>query len=119
MLANVKVDPNKLLDTLRENRAKHQTEYDTAVAAYREKAEKALRKRALDVRDGKTLSVQITNLPEPKSFADDYDRAIEMILWSKDDEIVLTERDFRAFVLDEWEWNHAFLAATSIYNGSI
>ena len=116
MLDSVRVDRGKLLDTLKENKAKHAAEYRDAVEKYREAAEKALRKRAIEIRDGKTLRKEVDDLPEPKSFEDDYDRAISMVEWSAEDQLDLDERNFRAWVLDEWEWGRHFAAATSIYN---
>ena len=116
MLAEVRVDRAKLLETLKENKAKHVAEYDSAVEKYREAAEKALRKRAIEIRDGKTLRKEVEDLPEPRSFAGEYDRAIAMVDWSEDEQLSLDEQDFRAFVLDEWNWRGQFAAATSTYN---
>lgn len=115
MLDSVKVDRGKLLSTLQENRAKHVEEYETAVAQYRVEAEKALRKRALAIRDGETLKTGI-DLPEPRSFEADYDRAIAMVDWSTEETIELDEQNFRAFVLDEWHWRGQFVGTTTIYN---
>jgi NOL1/NOP2/fmu family ribosome biogenesis protein len=115
MLESVKVDKGKLMSTLQENRGKHVAEYTTAVEQYRVEAEKALRKRALAIRDGETLKTGI-DLPEPKSFEADYDRAIAMVDWSTESVIELDEQDFRAFVLDEWNWRGQFAGTTSIYN---
>lgn len=115
MLNQVKVERDRLLSTLQENRAKHVEEYTTAVEQYRVEAEKALRKRALEVRDGKTLKTAI-DLPEPRSFEEEYDRAIAMVEWSTEPQIELDEQDFRAFVLDEWNWRGHFAATTSLYN---
>lgn len=116
MLQEVKVDREKLLGTLRENKAKHVAEYESAVEAYRDKAEKALRKRAIEIRDGKTLRKEVDDLPEPRSFVADYDRAIAMVEWSEEGQIVLEEQDFRAFVLDEWNWRGQFAGTTALYN---
>ena len=116
MLDSVKVEKGKLLTTLQENRGKHVAEYDSAVEAYRKAAEKALRKRAIEIRDGETLCKEVDDLPEPRSFAADYDRAIAMVEWSTEETIELDEQDFRAFVLDEWNWRGQFAGTTSLYN---
>lgn len=118
MLDTVKVDRGKLLTALQENKAKHVAEYDEAVTEYRAQAEKALRKRAIEIRDGATLKKEVEDLPAPLSFAKDYDRAIQMVSWSTDETIELDEQAFRAWVLDEWNWRGQFAGTTSIYNHS-
>lgn len=115
MLNEVKVDKTKLLSTLEANKAKHVAEYSDAVDVYRKDAEKALRKRASEVRDGETLSLSI-DLPQPQTFGAEYDRAIAMVEWSEDEFITLDDSDFRAFVLDEWQWGRQFQASTQAYN---
>lgn len=115
MLAEVKVDRAKLLETLKNNRGAHVDEYEEAVQQYRVEAEKALRKRAIEIRDEKTLRTSI-DLPEPVSFSEEYDRAIAMVEWSEEEQITLDEQDFRSFVLDEWTWRGRFAAMTSTYN---
>ena len=116
MLETVKVDRDKLLTTLQENKAKHVDEYNDAIAEYRKQAEKALRKRAIEIRDGETLRKEIDDLPAPLSFVKDYDRAIAMVEWSTESELELDEHAFRAWVLDEWNWRSQFAGTTSVYN---
>jgi hypothetical protein len=116
MLDTVKVEKDRLLSTLEENKAKHVSEYDEAVTEYRAQAEKALRKRASEIRDGGTLRKEIDDLPAPLSFAKDYDRAIQMVSWSTETELELDEQAFRAWVLDEWNWRGQFAGTTSLYN---
>ncbi len=115
MIDSVTVDRDDLLVTLKENKAKHVAEYDEAVTEYRAKAEKDLRKRAIAIRDGETLSTSF-DLPEPRSFEGDYDRAIAMVEWSTPDTLDLDSDTFAAYVLDEWAWGRQFAAATSLYN---
>ena len=119
MMNNIKVDKAKLLETLKENRAKHLAEYTEAVDGYREQAEKALRKRAIEIRDKKTLHTVIDDLPIPRSYVTDYDRAISMVDWSEDSVIELDPSDFASFVLDEWGWRGQFVGTTSMYNSSL
>lgn len=116
MLENVKVDKDRLLATLEENREAHIEEYNTAVAVFREEAVKALRALAKEVakEDGE-LKTNV-EMPIPVSYEKEYDNAIAMVEWSQDDEITLEAHDFKAFVLDEWGWRGHFAAATSHYN---
>lgn len=115
MLGSVKVQKAKLLKALKDNKKKHDADYASGVASYREEAEKALRKRAIEVRDGKTMSTRF-DLPEPRTYSAEYDRAIAMVEWSTEEVLDLDEGDFRAFVLDEWDWKNAFVGSTQVYN---
>lgn len=116
MLETISVAKPKLLKTLKENKAKHVGEYDDAVAVYREKAEKALRKQAIAIRDGVTLAQHVDNLPIPKSFEKEYDHAIAMVEWETRPEIELDESSFKSFILDEWHWHGQFVGSTAAYN---
>lgn len=115
MLEQVKVEKAKLLETLQANRDKHVEAYNSAVANYRAEAVQALLRRVDELQGFKTLKLHF-NLPEPRSFEEDYDRAIAMVEWSTEDEIILSEYDFRAFVLDQWNWREQFTTSTMHYN---
>lgn len=118
MLDKVPVDKGRLLEALEYNKGKHVAEYDEAIVEYRAQAEKALRKRASEIRDGATLKKEVDDLPAPLSFAKDYDRAIQMVTWHTEGTIELDEQAFRAWVLDEWNWRGQFAGTTSLYNHS-
>lgn len=114
MFSSVTVDRERLLATLKENLKTHVVEYDEAVIAYREEASKALRRRANEIKGGDSLDPNI-DLPRPQSYAADYERAISMVEWSVESEVVLDEHEFRCYVLDEWAWKSSFASNTRSY----
>lgn len=121
-----------LLATIRENREKHIQEYKEAVEGYVFEArktlvsqhEKALKKiataydlasRSLDKYDPEKADDTIVlcnsisfNLVAPRCYVDAYDQAIEMLEWDQRDQIELTAKEFRCFVMDRWDWMDDF-----------
>lgn len=112
---SVKVDKNKLLEKLKENRELHKREYDQAVIKHRNEVIAELQKRLRDVEAGEKIDLNF-NLPTPREFLDTFDEAIAMLEWEKDDVIDLDRTDFSRYVLNQWEWRQQFQAATSMYN---
>lgn len=137
----VVVEKSRLLSTLKENRQKHQREYDDAVAGYKQLATERLtdlkskaaskldsnfesiqaRIDAFDPDDGELtdvvtlLSSMTFNLKVPRNHVESYNVAIEMAEWETRDEIELTQRQFQCFVLDDWDWQNEFKALSKTY----
>lgn len=55
------------------------------------------------------------NLTEPITHEADYRRVIMMLEMSVKDEIVISESQFRQYVLDEWQWKSAFDSVVGSY----
>lgn len=106
----------ELLEKLRENRDKHKADYDEAVANYRVAAKDALRAEVKKIDRGEDFSLSF-QLPEPREFLDQYDRAIGMLEMSVDETIELEDHEYEQFVQDNWPWAGQFAAATAFYNG--
>lgn len=139
----VTVKVSDLLAKLKENRQKHQEEYQESVAGYkvlagerlarlREKAESALvanfdriaeKIDEFDPEDEEGLTDQVTlitsmtfNLKVPQDHTRSYDVAIEMAEWETREEIELTQAQFQCFVLDDWEWQQEFKHLNKSYS---
>jgi hypothetical protein len=104
------------LEKLKENRNKHKADYDEAVANYRVAAKEALRAVVKKIDKGEDFNLSF-QLPEPREFLSEYDRAIGMLEMSVDELVELEEHEFDQLVNDSWPWAHQFAAATSFYNG--
>lgn len=100
-MQNITVSKKDLLETLTTKRGEHRSVFDKAQVAYREQV----------------IQTWI-DLPEPKDYTDEFDKAIAMVEWQVGDTIELSERDFQRYVLNQWEWAGAFAATTSTYLGS-
>ena len=120
VVQKITVNKAQLIETLTRNRETHQADFDMAYEGFREKAEAnvaALLERIRLAEHGKPIQLWI-NLEPPTNHVDDYDRAIEMCDWSVDDEIALTELEFRQLVQDDWSWKQQFTASNKLYTGS-
>ena len=142
---NVEVDRKKLIETLELNRTKHIADYEEAMAGYKAillakideafadakkqleaKYEKTKAKVAVftdeDIskqRDSFTLIEGISvEMKVPRSYADQYDAAIDIANWDVKPTLELTHAEFTCFVRDQWEWKSGFEAVSMMYKNS-
>lgn len=113
----VKVVRVDVIAKLKENRATHKATFVEADANYRQVVVDALRARANDVEGGGKIQL-FFELPKPEDHTEDYDTAIAMLEWCKDDLIELDQQEFGMYVLDKWRWELAFAANTMSYSNS-
>lgn len=140
----VEVNRLELIQKLKANLDKHIADYAEAKAGYKAvlsakieeefgKAKKQLvkdRKRALERVSGLTdeqideQSEHITVVPGstvrmavPKSYAKEYQAAIDMATWDVRDSLELTMAEFNCFVRDEWDWKLEFDNVSKMYIG--
>lgn len=116
----VKVDKDKLIETLLGNKETHRQDFEIAWEAFRSRAMDNMEAKlhALKNADRGTRVDIWVNLDPPQDHTDDYERVIEMLKWELEDHILLEERDFRAYVQDEWNWTAGFQASAVQYTGS-
>lgn len=110
----ITVDKDKLLETLRANRAKHHSTYLAAVEVYRRKATALAAEQTELLLRGEIRAI-LVNLPVPEEHTDDYDRVIAMLEWDLGDTYELDEGDFNQYVLDVWGWGQRFFANSTSY----
>lgn len=113
---SITVDKQELLATLQSNLEKHVAEYDETISRYPAAVATALRERADQIEAGKDVNLAF-NLPKPKSYADEYEDAIQMLTWEQKDSVELDQTQFKNLVQDEWHWKDGFAATTQFYNG--
>lgn len=113
-MRSVKINKDKLLAAVRENRTTHIEEYAEAIAAYREAMIDELKDRLDHVEGGGEVDHYI-EVMKPSSHEADYDRVIAMLEFSEDDVIELTSTEFAQYVQDEWAWKREFDAVSSNY----
>lgn len=114
---SIKVDKAKLLDKLRENRAKHSDQFTKAAAGYRAKVIEVLEERLTEARSGKSPNLQFY-LPLPIDQTKAYDRVIGMLEMSLDDVIELEEQEYQKYVMDEWSWSAQATTTNTMYTTS-
>jgi hypothetical protein len=113
---SITANRNELIDKLQTNLAEHQAKVEKAQKNYRQKVMEELERRLADGRNGRPLDVSIfASMPVPRSFAREYEQAIEELRWHTEETIELSSRDFKRFVLDNWDWAPQFAASNSAY----
>lgn len=105
-----------LLAIVKENRAKHASEYETSRAAYQKKLVKYLTKELTRAEKGKKL--QSPDFHPPKRYLKDYDRSIRQLELTIATEVKLDASDFACLVMDEWSWKAAHMASNMFYADS-
>ena len=110
-----------LLRILESNRTKHIKEYNEAredylVATINKLQEALTTHKAMKIDNLKPLKLFID---APISHEQDYDVTIHMVQHHVDETIILTEQEYRAFVLDEWSWKKIWMVSNSSYKSMI
>ena len=143
MSRTVRVNRQKLIETLTENRAKHIHAFNEAMDGYKElalaKIEESFRglneklsarkaeltdkvnkfspETADQFSDHFVLLNSITiPLTVPVSYADAYDAAIDMATFDTREELELSGAEFQCFCRDVWDWSYDFTTTTMNYS---
>jgi hypothetical protein len=108
----VRVEREKVLERMRENRAQHRAIFEAAIEGYRQRVIEVLDQMIADARAGRRIR-QNVGLPEPADHTDDYDLVIDMLELEVEDVIELTQAEFAQYVRDDWGWKGQFYAQTT------
>lgn len=114
-MENIKVNKAELLTTLQTNRTKHRQIFEEACDGYQKAVIKELEAQLKRAKEGIRQSMSIS-IPAPIDQTKEYDRAIAMLKMSVDAEVLLSERDFQCYVLDDWNWKQQFLTSSRAYS---
>lgn len=112
----------ELLEKLKANREKHAEDFKSAMKEYYMATEAAC-KQVLDMlASGKHVNHAnvLKNLHRPVDQTKHYDRIIEMLSLTSDDQIELSQEVFTQIVLDDWDWKSGYEATkmnNSLYLG--
>ena len=112
----VKITKEKLLLALKENRNRHEEEFNTAYAVWLSKSIEVYEFARLEFAAGKKIKVE--ELDQPISHLKEYDRIIEQIDWNEEKVVELDFRQFNQFVRDEWDWMESFKYSSSSSSSS-
>lgn len=115
-MRTVKVNSDRLLETLKENRDKHIAAYNEAMVGFREDAIAAMEKNLNDAKMGGELLLYIHDIIKPVSYEDSYDTIIKMLEFSSESVVELTMQEFSQYVEDKWTWKQSFAETAAIYN---
>lgn len=120
-MRSVKMKKEELLAIVRENKAKHVSEYEEAVNDYKALAIKVMKANLKLANTGDLDKLkEVKAMPTaPVSYENDYNRAARMLELSVEDIIELEDDVFNQLVLDEWSWKRAFSVSNSFYKTMI
>jgi hypothetical protein len=104
-----------VLGKVKENREKHRAIFLEAVEGYRTKAIAFFEKQIETIKAGKKIQ-EVLRMPLPEDHTKDYDRAIQMLQNTVDEEIELDGREFGCYVMDDWEWTQSFYTSNTRYS---
>ena len=108
----IKVEKQRLIDTVTANREEHRGQFLAAQEKYRARVIEVLDERLDAARRGDKININIS-LPVPQDYTDWYDKALAGLEWEVSDYVNLGQEEFNRLVLNDWEWRQAF-AGTSL-----
>lgn len=111
----IKVDKTKLIAQILANKENHIKEYEKAVVAYKKEALKQLAEQTQRVEDG-ALDAKL-DLVEPVNNSDNYDKVVDMFEWEVEDQVELTQDEFREYVQDETDFAMQAKMSNAYYLG--
>ena len=114
-MKEVTVKVEDLIKTLQTNGERHATTFEKALEGYKAKCLELLEDRIAQLRAGKTPDMISIRLMEPEDHTEDYDTAIQMLDRHQEKTITLTQREFRNFVEDKWDWTDQWTLSNSQY----
>lgn len=113
----ITVDKKQLLDIVKKNRTEHRAIFEEAFANYRKLCQEKVESLLDEIKTGKRFTLHI-QLPAPSDQTKEYDRVIRMLEMDKNSEVNLEERDFAAYVMNDWPWMQASLVSNSRYSAT-
>ena len=112
----LKYKTSDLIQSIEKNLETHKADYAEAMEAYRKKMVKVLKRKLQDAELNKDVQHHI-DIPRPKSYASEYEEALDMLKMCQDVEIELSRCMFNQLVRDQWDWSRDFAAQTLSYKG--
>ena len=113
-MQSIKVDKDKLLTKMRENRDNHRKVFEEALSGWEQNVLDELKKAVRDAKARKQFRT-FFSLPQPEDHTAEYDAAISQVEWEVGGVIDLTQQQFSQFILDDWGWKPDFLGNTASY----
>lgn len=115
-MKQIRVDKAQLLKILQKNRAEHRATFLEAQKTFRVVAIKALDAQLKAARTGRPFELgRLVSLTAPEDHTVDYDRSIQMLEMSVDQQITVDEREFQNYVQDVWNWSREWASNSLAY----
>lgn len=104
-MKDIRVKKDALIAILKKNRAAHGAASKQAFEDYKIVVSKQVTELLERTRAGERVGWHvIATLDVPMDHTSDYDRVLAMLDMDENEEILLSETDFRVYVQDDWGW---------------
>ena len=113
----MRFNKSELLQVINKNREEHIKTYEEAVAGYKGELIKCLEAMVQMAKEDKAYFSSV-EIKRPESHVEDYDNVIQMLEMCTDEEILLTDLEFRHYIRDQWHWQEHFLMSNSKWSAS-
>ena len=113
-MEKIQITTTNLVAKLKENRKKHEAEYEKLNKAYREAIVDSMSSKLRAIKEGKDINL-IFSIPRPENHVEDYDLAITMLEYETREEIEIERNEFEQYILDKWGWECGFNATKTFY----
>lgn len=117
-MRSVKVKCDELKTRLVVNRDFHIDDYLEMMEYYEIDVER-LANELLERVKNRDYSLMTVVATKPESYESDYNAVIEMLEMSVDDEIELSNQEFKQYVMNEWNWKGGFDMLKTVYNSGV
>lgn len=116
MIEDIKIEREKLLEKLKENRRQHHQTFEKAMAAFQEEVKEIAIQLGKDATAGRQVDrMALYRLPVPERHTEDYDLAIDMLENDTRKKITLEHRDFLQLWRDQWGWKQQWTTTNAAY----
>jgi hypothetical protein len=110
----ITVNKDTLLGVLKHNRESHSDVYEKAFEGYCKLMRTELENRLVDIKASKAIDPFLRH-NAPEDHTEDYNDVIEMLEMAVDDEIELTQAQFKQYVKDNWGWKQSWETSNTEY----
>lgn len=111
----IRISRTALLEKLKTNLEEHKKDFLEAKENYQAKTLAELKKLTAKAKKGEIVP-QYLDLQPPVEFIKDYNRAIAMLGATTDEFLILSQREFGQYWMDEWTWSQTFSASNATYS---
>lgn len=112
----VRMTRDSLIEKLTQNRKDHIEFYNEARNKYVAELKELMEEAMSHLIETNELDLKpVQSLVVPQTYAEQYDEAISMLEHTVENEIVLSEQEFRNYVMDKWSWTRQFGASNIRY----
>ncbi len=112
----VRMTRESLVEKLTQNRKDHIEFYTEAKNKYVAELKELMEEALIQLNETNELDLKaVQSLVIPQTYVEQYDEAISMLEHTVENEIVLSEIEFRNYVMDKWSWSRQFGASNIRY----